>query len=50
MIIDTGPIVLLIAETQTKGYKTYERVFESFRGNLVTTLPCVTEAMYLVGN
>jgi predicted nucleic acid-binding protein len=50
MIIDTGPMVLLIAETQSKGYEACKRVFESFRGNLVTTLPCVTEAMYLVGD
>lgn len=50
MIIDIGPMVLLIAETQSKGYEACEHVFELFRGNLVTTLPCVTEAMYLVGN
>ncbi len=50
MLLDTGPMVSLIKEKDSPFSQVYELVFDSFRGNLVTTLPCITEAMHLVGN
>ncbi|CAN5440188.1 PIN domain-containing protein [soil metagenome] len=49
MIVDTGPLVLLLTEKHDTRYETCLSVFEAFRGNLVTTLPCLTEVMYFLG-
>lgn len=50
MIIDTGPLVTLLSEPENHRYKACEREFERYVGELTTTLPCLTEAMYLIGN
>ena len=49
MIIDMGPLVLLLAEKHDGRYKKCLAVFETLQGNLITTYPCLTEAMYLLG-
>lgn len=50
MIIDTGPLILLLTEKRDGRYETCLAVFEAFRGRLVTTYACFTEAMHLLGN
>jgi uncharacterized protein len=50
MIIDTSPVITLLSEKDSLYYKDCQRTFESFRGELLTTFPCLTEAMHLLGN
>ena len=50
MLLDTGPMVALLTEKDSPSYETFELIFETFLGNLITTLPSITEAVHLVGN
>jgi predicted nucleic acid-binding protein len=50
MIIDTGPLILLLTERRDSRYETCLSVFEALRGKFVTTYPCLTEAMHLLGD
>lgn len=50
MIIDTGPLVLLVTEKHDGRFDKCREMFEAMRGRLVTTYPCLTEAMHLLGN
>ncbi|MFN0278521.1 MAG: type II toxin-antitoxin system VapC family toxin [Pyrinomonadaceae bacterium] len=48
MIIDTGPLVLLLTEKSDNRYKKCATIFETLQGDLITTYPCLTEAMHLL--
>ncbi len=48
MIVDTGPLVMLLTERHDSRYQKVKAAFDVFRGELITTLPCLTETMYLV--
>jgi len=48
MIIDTGPIVLLLTEKHDIRYQKCLTAFETLQGDLITTYPCLTEAMHLL--
>ncbi len=50
MIVDTGPLVLLLAEKHDARYKKCEAAFEAFRGKMFTTHACLAEAMYFLGD
>lgn len=50
MIVDTGPLVLLLAEHHDSRYEKCQALFEACRGELVTTYPCLTEAMHHLGD
>lgn len=50
MIIGTGPLVTLLAEPKSPNYEVCEREFKLYLGEFVTTVPCLTETMYLIGD
>lgn len=50
MIIDTSPVITLLSEKDSLQYEACRQTFESFRGKFLTTSPCLTEAMHLLGN
>jgi predicted nucleic acid-binding protein len=48
-LADAGPLVALIDEGQGEAHRTCVAALKSLPGPLVTTWPCFTEAMYLLG-
>jgi predicted nucleic acid-binding protein len=48
-LIDTGPLVALIDSAQSELQKKCLSAVRGLSGSLITTLPCFTEAMYLLG-
>ncbi|MGH9754810.1 MAG: hypothetical protein ACREA2_18690 [Blastocatellia bacterium] len=49
ILIDTGPLVALIDSAQSELQKKRLSAVRGLSGSLITTLPCFTEAMYLLG-
>jgi uncharacterized protein len=48
-LIDTGPLVALIDTAQDQVHRQCVSAVDVLSGTLITTLPCFTEAMYLLG-
>lgn len=48
LILDTGPLVALL-DRRERNHRRCVDFFSRFRGNLVTTEPVLTEAVYLLG-
>jgi len=48
-LVDTSPLVALIDKDQGKSHLDCMKVVERLTGPMVTTWPCFTEAMYLLG-
>ena len=46
-LFDTGPMLALIDPRQVDAHRACRNEIDRLRGNLVTTWPCITEAMYL---
>lgn len=47
-LIDTGPMVALIDQGQEEAHRKCKAAYQSLPGRLVTTWPCLTEAMYFL--
>jgi predicted nucleic acid-binding protein len=50
ILIDAGPLVALIDKADKDNHKKCTSVFRSLRQPLVTTWPCLTEALHFVGD
>jgi uncharacterized protein len=48
-LIDAGPLIAIGDESEGKAHLLCAQIFESDGGLFVTTLPCLTEAMYFLG-
>ncbi len=48
-LVDTGPMVALIDRGQAEQHRKCAAVRQSITGPLLTTWPCITEAMYFLG-
>lgn len=49
ILIDTGPLVALIDKGDRENHQKCTAAFHSFKTPLLTTWPCLTEAMYFLG-
>jgi len=49
-LVDAGPLIALIDRGQQEAHRRCLTVLESLSGPLVTTWPCLTEAMYFLGD
>lgn len=47
ILLDTGPLVALIDKSERK-HKSCLNFFKTYRGNILTTEPVITEALYLL--
>lgn len=50
ILIDTGPLVALIDKADKDKNEKCTSIFRSLRQPLVTTWPCLTEALYFLGD
>jgi uncharacterized protein len=50
ILIDSSPIVAVCDERERKAHRICNEIFENYAGDFVTTMPCVTESMYLLGD
>ncbi len=50
ILIDSSPIVAVCDEREKKAHRICNDIFENHIGNFVTTMPCLTESMYLIGD
>ena len=48
VLIDTGPLVALLDRSE-RSHKNCTIFFKTFQGNMLTTEPVITEALYLLG-
>lgn len=48
-LVDTGPMVALLDKGQAEQHRKCVAVHQSITGPLLTTWPCMTEAMYFLG-
>jgi predicted nucleic acid-binding protein len=48
ILCDTGPLVSLLDPNQGESHNSCRAFFDGLRDTLVTTWPCITEAMYLM--
>ncbi len=49
-LVDTGPLVALIDRAQGEAHRQCVKAQKSLSGPLLTTWPCMTEAMYFLGD
>jgi uncharacterized protein len=49
-LVNAGPLIALIDRGQQEAHRQCLRALESLSGPLVTTWPCLTEAMYFLGD
>lgn len=49
ILIDAGPLIAIADESEGRAHLQCTIIFDSQRGVFVTTLPCLTEAMYFLG-
>jgi predicted nucleic acid-binding protein len=50
ILIDTGPLVALIDKADKDNHQKCRSIFRSLRQPIYTTWPCITEAMYFLGD
>lgn len=48
-LIDTGPLVALIDKGDRENHRKCAAAFRSLKSSLITTWPCLTEALYFLG-
>jgi predicted nucleic acid-binding protein len=50
ILIDTGPLVAIIDKADIENHRKCSSILRSLRDPFLTTWPCLTEAMYFIGD
>ncbi|MGI8640070.1 MAG: type II toxin-antitoxin system VapC family toxin [Pyrinomonadaceae bacterium] len=49
ILIDASPLIAIGDENEGNAHLQCAKIYKSIGGNFVTTMPCLTEAMYFLG-